>query len=108
MANNPEFYAAVLGFVVFSIPIIGALWKIFNVRSELQAEILANRHRVELLEQNVEHLIDQQTLALNNLKEMAQHTRSRSQHAEQLLDARLSDLEGFVEKTTAFTKRSRG
>jgi Tfp pilus assembly protein PilN len=89
------------------IPIVGALWKLFAMREQLQAGIVANQHRIDLLEQNIAHLADQQELFLNGLKETLGHVRARTQHAEQLLDSRLSDLEGFIEKTTAFTKRQR-
>lgn len=105
--DKQESFLAVLGFIAFAIPIIGALWKLFTIRELLQTEILGNRHRIELLEQKIEHLIDQQSLALNGMKELIQHVRDRSLHAEGNLNFRLEDLEGFMEKSTTFTKRRR-
>ena len=106
--TDPQTYAAILGFVAFSVPIVGALWKIFNIRAALQLEILENRNRLILLEQHVGHLVDAQQHFLNGITERLQHVRDRSKHAEDGLDLRLSDLEGYIEKTTAFTRRKRG
>jgi hypothetical protein len=103
--DRQESFLAILGFIAFAIPIVGALWKLFSVREELQTKILGNQHRLDLLDQRIEHLVDQQKLFLNGIQERVQHTRDRSKHAEEALDLRLSDLEGFVEKTTAFNRR---
>lgn len=108
MANSSELYAALLGFSASVIPIIGALWKLFAMRAELQSGITANQHRLAMLEQNVGHLVEQQELFLNGLKETVGHVRARTQAVEKDLDARLCDLEGYVEKTTSFTRRQRG
>lgn len=103
--DKQEGFLAVLGFIAFAIPIVGALWKLFSIREQLQTEILGNRHKLELQQQELTHLVDQQRLFLNGIQERLQHVRDRSKHAEEALDLRLSDLEGFIEKTTTFTKR---
>ena len=95
----------ILLFIAFSIPIMGALWRLFLIRERLQADILENRHRLELLEQSIESLIDQQHLFLNGVKEQIQHVRDRSKHAEDGLDVRLHDLESYIEKNTSFSRR---
>lgn len=105
--DKQEGFLAILGFIVFAIPIVGALWKLFVVREQLQTQILSNAHRIAMLEQKIDHLVDQQELFLNGLKESVQHVRERSKHAEENLHYRLEDLEGYVEKTTNFTKRRR-
>jgi hypothetical protein len=105
--DKQESFLAILGFVAFAIPIVGALWKLFAVREQLQTQILSNGHRLAMLEQKIDHLIDQQELFLNGLKESVQHVRNRSLHAEQKLNYRLEDLEGYIEKTTSFTKNRR-
>lgn len=105
---NPELVLAILGFVTFSIPIIAAMSRLFGIREQLQANILANRHQIELLKKDTDHLIDQQELALNGIKEQIQHVRDRSLHSEALLDSRLSDLEQFIEKSTTFERRKKG
>ena len=96
---------AILAFIGISIPIVGALFRLFAVREQLQAKISANCHRLELQEQQITHMLDQQTLFLKGLEERLGHVRERSQRIEEKLDRRLLDLEGFVEKTTSFTRR---
>lgn len=105
--DQAQFALAALAFIAFSMPIVGSLWKIFAIREQLQLAIIDNRHRLELLEKNGEHLIDQQVLALKGITEQLQHVRDRSLHAEALLDSRLSDLEQFTEKNTAFERRKK-
>jgi hypothetical protein len=102
---NPEFTVAILAFVAFSIPVIGALWKIFSVRERLASDIRQVICRIELLEQKLEALVDRQTLAFNGLKEITEHTRSRSQTQEQKLNDRLNDVERYLEKHTEFQCR---
>lgn len=108
MADPAAANLAILGFIAFAIPIVGALWRLFSIREQLQTKILENRHLLDLQQQEILHLVDQQKLFLNGIQERLQHVRDRSKHAEEFLDQRLSDLEGFVEKTTAFTKRRSG
>lgn len=98
---------AILAFVAFSIPIIGSLWRIFSIREKLTIEIGKCVHRLDLLEQHSNHLYDQQILALNGIKELAQHARDRSARQEELLGSRLLDLERFLEKSTEFTPRDK-
>jgi uncharacterized protein YoxC len=99
---------AILAFIAFAIPIVGALWKLFAVRESLQSAIKSNVHRIELLEQHIEHLHDQQQLAINGTKELVQHVRDRSARAEEKLAYRITDLEGYLTKTTEFSVRDRG
>lgn len=106
--DSQQFTFAALGFIAFCIPIIAALWRLFGIREQLQANILANRHQIELLKKDAEHLIDQQELALNGIKEQIKHVRDRSLHFEEGLDARLADLEQFIEKSTSFERRKKG
>jgi hypothetical protein len=108
MSSSPELVVAILAFVAFSIPLISALWKLFAVREQLAARITSNSHRLELLEQRLEHLIDAQALTLNGMKELVQHVRDRSARAEEKLGDRLADTEQFLEKTTAFARRHTG
>jgi len=98
---------AMLTFVAFCIPIIGALWRIFSVREALQTSIANSVHRLDLLEQKIEYMADQQELALNGLKEMAQHVRDRSARAEEKLGDRLGSLERYLDKNIDFSLRSR-
>lgn len=115
MPHGLEF-VAILTFVSFSIPIVGALWNIFaakaaienrisNVTSMMGERITNNEHRLDLLEQRIEHLIDQYTLAQNGQRELVQHVRDRSKSQEEKLSARVTDLERFLEKSYDFSPR---
>lgn len=105
--DSQQFTFAALAFIAFAIPIVGSLWKLFGIREQLQLSIVDNRHRIELIEQKADHLVDQQVLALNGIKETVQHVRDRSLHSEAALDVRLSDVEHFIEKTTPFERRKK-
>ena len=103
--SHAEVVLGILTFIGFSLPILAALSRLFSVREQLQASISENSHRLQLQEQQITHLLDQQTLFLKGLDERLEHVRERSQKMEERLDRRLLDLEGFIEKTTAFTRR---
>jgi hypothetical protein len=98
---------AILAFIAFAIPVVGALWRIFSVREALQTAIAHNSHRLDLLEQKIEHLVDQQGLAINGIKENLQHVRARSAQAEKELADRLNTVERFLDKTTEFSPRGK-
>lgn len=98
---------AILVFIAFVIPVVGALWRIFSVRESLQTAIANNSHRLDLLEQKIEHLVDQQELAINGIKEVVQHVRSRSATAEEKLADRIYAIERFLDKTTEFSPRTK-
>jgi hypothetical protein len=102
---SAEIVLGILTFIGFSLPILAALARLFAVREKLQASIAENSHRLQLQEQQITHLLDQQTLFLKGLEERLGHVRERSQKMEERLDRRLLDLEGFIEKTTPFTRR---
>ena len=106
MDSNAQSIGALIVAGAALLPIIAALWKIFAVREQLQSSITENRHRLELIEREINHLADQQSLALNGIKELVQHVRSRSQHSEEGLDRRLDDVEKFLAKSTAFEPRN--
>ena len=106
--TDPSVVVAVLGLIVFAIPIVGALWNIFAVRETLSARINDNKHELELLGQHLQHLHDQQELVVKGLQEVAQHTRTRSQHAEERLADRLSSIEGHLSRTSEFRARGKG
>jgi N-acetyl-anhydromuramyl-L-alanine amidase AmpD len=102
---NPEVTIAILAFIAFSIPIVGALWKIFAVRERLQTQIQTVNHRVDLIETHFESFNTQHLASYNGLKELAGHIRARSTEQETKLNDRLVDIECFLEKTTTFQRR---
>lgn len=103
--SQAELVLGILTFVVFSLPILGALFRLFAVREKLQASISDNHHRLELQEQQITHLLDQQILFLKGLEERLDHVRDRSLERESSLHRRLLDLEAFIEKSTSFERR---
>ena len=98
----------ILLFIAFSIPIMGALWRLFLIRERLQADILENRHRLELLERGIDSMEDQQQMFLTGLRENLQHVRDRSKHEEEALELRINDIESYLEKNTPFSRRRSG
>ena len=115
----------ILAFIAFAIPVVGAMWRIFSVREALQTAIANNSHRLDLLERDIKHLIDQQIeavnavrrdishlhdqqeLAINGTREVAQHVRDRSARAEEKLSDRIVALERYLDKTTDFSPRNK-
>lgn len=104
---NAEVTIAILTFIAFSIPIVGALWRLFSVREKLAFDIKESAFKLELLEQKIAALTEQQLLALNGIKELVGHIRTRTRVEEEKLDARLGDVESWMEKNTDFVKRQR-
>ena len=90
--SHAEVVLGILTFIGFSLPILAALSRLFSVREQLQASISENSHRLQLQEQQITHLLDQQTLFLKGLDERLEHVRERSQKMEERLDRRLLDL----------------
>lgn len=123
MNLSGEIVFAILSFIAFSIPIVGSLWKIFSVRESLSRDIektndritlmekdIANEgkawgYRLKLFEKHAENLSDKLGLGIHQTKELVNHVRERSKKEEESLNSRLADVEGFLEKTTEFTKR---
>ena len=103
--NQAELVLGILTFIGFSLPVLSALSRLFTIREQLESKISENSHKLELQEQQITHLLDQQTLFLKGLDERLGHVQQRSKQSEESLDHRLRDLEGFIEKTTAFTRR---
>jgi hypothetical protein len=103
--DQAQFTLGILTFVVLTLPIIAALWRIFSEREKLAIGITQNHHLLKLQEQHLESMKDQQTLFLNGIVERLNHVRTRSKQEEEQLDRRLLDVESFLEKSTDFTRR---
>jgi hypothetical protein len=104
---NPEFTVAILVFITFSIPIVGALWRLFSIREKLSTDIKELGFKLALLDHKLESLIDQQELALNGMKEIVSHIRTRTQTEDKKLSDRLTDVENWLSKNTEFNCRQR-
>ena len=96
---------AILAFVSFSIPVVRSLWNIYSIREAINSNLLQLSSRIDLNVQRLDSLDNQQLLLLNQLREVIDHTRTRSQNQEEKLDHRLRDCESYLEKTTNFTRR---
>ena len=104
---DPTVTPAILAFIAFSIPIVGALWKLFAVRESLNAAIKQNLHRIEMMEQHVLHTHDKLELSLSSMREQAAHALERGARGEEKLLDRIYDLECYLTKTTDFNPRDR-
>jgi len=102
---NAEFTVAILAFVAFSIPIVGALWKIFAIRESLQSRIQENAHRIDLIDAHFQNFNDQHITSFRGLQELTEHIRQRTQSQDGKLNDRILDMECFLEKTTPFQRR---
>lgn len=113
---SPEIQSQIIGFILFAITMIGALWKVFSIlngiedRVELKIQDIERRlinlaHQSELRESELEHLNDRLELAVNGVKELVTHVRARTQADCDKLSNRIAQLEKFLTKTTDFQSR---
>lgn len=116
MAPSPEMQAQILGFVVYSIPLVVALWKVFSwldgledrlERSirEVDQRLTELSYQSQLKTQQLEALNDKVVLAVNGSKEVISHVRSRSREDNDKLQARVDQIERFLVKTSEFEAR---
>lgn len=116
MAITPETQAQILGFVIISIPIVGALWKAFSVLQgiedrlertirEVEKRLIDLDYQSELKTQKLEALNDKLVLAVNGTKELVNHVRSRTQADATKLANRIDQVERYLSKTTTFESR---
>lgn len=113
---NPEIQSQILGFIVFAIPLIVALWKVFALLKGIEDRLDDQIHQVDrrleslahqsqLRASQMEHLNDKLTLSLNGTKELVNHLRTRTKIESDRLDDRLRQLEQFLVKTTNYQPR---
>ena len=94
-----------LVFVAFMIPLIVALFKVFEVRERVYDAIQTLEHRVNILQSRVENLEDKIDLGLNGMRELVEHKTIRLSNTTDRHVDRLEDIEQFLSKTTDFNKR---
>lgn len=116
MQPSPEVQGQILGFIIFSIPLIVALWKVFallqGIEDRLENQIRQTErqlsdlaHQSQLRSTQMEALNDRLALAINGTKELVSHVRLRTQTDANKLSDRLGQLERFLSKTTDFEPR---
>lgn len=112
-----ELQSQILAFVLYSIPLVAALWKIFawldSIQDRLERQIreVDTRlteldHRSQLRTAQIEALNDKIALSLNGVQEVAGHLRTRTKADHEALERRLSQLESYLVKTTDFQARN--
>ena len=94
-----------LVFVAFMIPLIVALFKVFEVRERVYDAIQTLEHRVNILQSRVENLEDKIDLGLNGTRELIEHKTIRQSNTLDRHTDRLEDIEQFLAKSTEFNKR---
>ncbi len=116
MNPTPEVQSQILGFLVFAIPVVVALWKVFAIlqgiedRLEKQVREVDHRlselsHQSQLRSTQLESLNDKLVLAINGTRELVSHVRTRTQTDANKLEDRICQIERFLVKTTAFQPR---
>jgi phage-related minor tail protein len=114
---SAEFLHQLLIAIAFTAPFVAAIWKISEAIQlqkralEVQIETLEDRlvhlqHAAELKAAQIEALNDKLSLALNGVRETADHVRTRTKNDFDLLNSRLSQIEKFLAKTTSYEPRT--
>lgn len=103
---SPMFLREILLSIVFVLPILGLLWKIFQVREKVYDAIQNSDHRIAMIEQRLDNLRDKIDLGLNGNRELIEHKATRLSTTTDKQGDRLDDLEQFLVKTTEFTRRA--
>lgn len=116
MAVAPETQAQITAFIVYSIPLVVALWKVFQILQgiedrlektirDVEKRLIDLDYQSELKNQKLEALNDKLVLAVNGTKELVNHVRSRTQVDATKLANRIDQVERFLSKTTTFESR---
>lgn len=116
MALTPETQAQIVGFIVISIPIVGALWKVFSILKgvedrledtirDVERKLIDLGYQSQIKSQQLEALNDKLVLAVNGTKELVSHVRSRTQVDANKLANRIDQVERYLSKTTTFESR---
>ncbi|MCU0525161.1 MAG: hypothetical protein MUF72_10080 [Elainella sp. Prado103] len=113
---NPEIQSQIFAFIIFLIPLIAALWKLFNLlkgiedRLEVQIREVDQAigqlsHQSQLRSTQLEALNDKLILAVNGNKELVNHLRARTKNDSDRLAARVNQIERFLVKTSDYQPR---
>lgn len=104
-----EFLANAATLTVFLIPLIAALWKIFDsiaaLRERFNTRLDQIAHSAQIIELEMKALQDKGELAINGLREKHDHSINRLKNEFELLDRKVEQLEGFLAKTSGYEIR---
>jgi uncharacterized coiled-coil protein SlyX len=91
--------------VISLIAIATALGKLFQVKASIDLQVKELDNRVILLSEMSAHQDELLRASLNQVKEVAEHVRTRTRLETKGLNNRLTDVECFLEKTSQFVRR---
>lgn len=105
----PEFLANALALLVATIPLLAALWKVFDsiasLKERLNSQITAVGHQTQLIELELKSLNEKGQLAINGLKERHDHSINRLKAEFERLDQKVEQIEGFLAKASGYEIR---
>jgi hypothetical protein len=96
----------ILLLIVFILPILMALFKLFQLREQVYDALQKLEYQETLLGNRLENLEDKLLLGFNGTKELIEHKASRLGNTQDRQGDRLDDVEQFLVKTTDFVRRS--
>ena len=102
---DPKLLRDFLIIVAFALPLLAAIWKIFQVREKVYDSIQTLQHRQEILDARLDAIQDQLLLGLTGNKELIEHKAARFLGNSDRFDDRIEDIEQFLVKTTPYVKR---
>lgn len=91
--------------IVSLLAILAALGKLFEIRAKVDANLAELGYRLHSLQKDSDHRDEVLRLSLNQVKEVAEHVRSRTRFEADNLETRLLDVEGYLEKNTPYERR---
>lgn len=114
--STPEIQSQILQFIILALPLIAAIWKVFEALSSLEkrldnaieavdARVSALEHKSELRAVQIDSMNDKILLATNGTKELVNHLRTRTKAESDSQQNRIEQIERFLVKTTEFLSR---
>jgi len=106
---NSEIQSQILAFIALLLPLVGALWKLFNLLKgiedhlekqirELDRRLSDLSHQSQLRSFELEALNDKVVSAVHGTKELVDHLRERTKTESDSLAGRMSQAERFLTK----------
>lgn len=111
-----DFVLQAIAFIAVIASFSTAIWKIFTAVDKLKSELEEKINRLERLILDVQHeqhlkqvlidsLNDRLILAVNGVKEVAEHIRTRTRAESSVSKRKINQIEAFLVKTTQYELR---
>jgi hypothetical protein len=101
-----------IAFISALLGLAGALWnayhKLYSAKEQIHTEQLRIVHRLEILEREIDAQKDRLTLGVNGCLEKVDHMKTRLVGTQNETQNRVSQMESYLQKNTAFEIRSWG